>query len=209
MTVGTATAQVPAKRPLTGYVTVNLDRLMHMLTLCGLVNELVVEPTITMARNLPARFLHCVDDVRVALQGHRNSENRYRHLPVREQSMQAPKAGTGSIFVDGFHVHVPLAGIGARTHDFREKRFGRVVSVQHTALGALLVVDDELHSDARAGRPCNLRWICTVTGQVSRISLIAHSCCNLRWYQASIRSRSSSLIWVRLPIGITLSTTVC
>ena len=83
--------------------------------------------------------------------------------------MQAPEARTRAIFINRFHVHVPLTGPGLRANDFRKEGFRGGVAVQNAILAAFLVIDDELHGDAGAAGPFCMGRAGAVTEKIARI----------------------------------------
>ena len=114
-----------------------------------------------------------------------------------------------AVLVYGFHIHVTLIHECLRTDYLREKCFGCRVTVQDAIFGAFFVVDNELHGNTCLIWPLGVRDISSVAAQVARIISVRHCCDSTDWYQLSITVRSSSLMPVRLPIGITRVTTVC
>ena len=207
--VRTAAAEVPAQRSLARHLRMDLDCFREVRFLGCLVNRLVVDPAVTVTRNLPARFLHCGQDLRVTLQRHCDAEYGNGKTAFPEQPVQSPETGTRSVFIERLHIHVTLARVGRGTNYLREERLGCGVSMQHTVLCTLLVVNDELHGGARTVRPGRIGWLRAVATQIAWIVFRTHSPTPApARYQRSIRRRSSSVMLVRLPIGMTRVTTV-
>ena len=84
---------------------------------------------------------------------------------MREGAPQPPEAGAGAVFVNRLHVHVPLAGPGCSADDLRQECLRGRIAVQDAVLAALLVVDHELHGDARLPRPARIGWGPAVTDE--------------------------------------------
>ena len=149
---------------------VDADRLGEVGALLGFGHVLVVDPFEAVARDLPARLAHGRDRVRIARQRGRDAEHRHRHVAFREQSPQPPEARARAVFVHRLHVHVPLARPGLRAEHVGEKRFRRGVAMQDVALAAFLVIDDELHGDARAARPARVGRVAAVADEVAGVA---------------------------------------
>ncbi len=95
--------------------------------------------------------------------------------------MQAPEAGTGAIFVDRFHVEIALTGPWCRTNDFREQVFRRRITIENTAFTAFLVIDHELHGNARAARPLGVGNISAIANEIAGICIFDHRKSPLKW----------------------------
>ena len=122
-----------------------------------LVDLLVADPAPAVARDLvavgagtPRRPPGCA---RSAIA---DAEDGQRHPALAEEPQQAPHAGARAVLVERLHRHVPR-GEGLRADDLGQERLRRRVAVQHAVLAAFLVVEDELHGDARAARPARVR----------------------------------------------------
>ena len=70
----------------------NIDRLVQMRALGIFVNELIIDPAIAVACNLPIGRLHRLYDIGISFQRHRNTEYGYREHALAEQSMQTPES---------------------------------------------------------------------------------------------------------------------
>ena len=132
----------------------------------------VVDPFVAVGRDLPTRFLHRRGDLRIARQRGRDGEYGRGSLTLGEHSVQPPKAGARSVFIDRLHVHVALARPGRGAHDLGEKRLRCGVAVQNIVLAALFVVDHELQRDPRPARPIGERRRPAVADHVARIRLL-------------------------------------
>jgi hypothetical protein len=209
MCIRAAAAEVPAERTFARYLCVDIDRLREVSFLGRLVDGLVVDPAVAVTRNLPGRLPHRGHRFRVTLQCHRNAKYGYGETALREHPVQPPEARTRSVLVKRFHVHVTLAGIGNSADNIGQERFRSGVAVKHTVFCALFVIYNELHGGSRSMRPARIGRPCTVAVKIARIPALAHSIAPApARYQRSIRLRSSSVMFVRLPIGMTRVTTV-
>ena len=79
--------------------------------------------------------------------------------------------------------------------------------MQNTVFCTFLVVDNELHRRACSIWPVSGRWVLAISAQVSWI--LGHCSLSSDRYHWAIISRSSSVIEVKFPIGITRVTTAC
>ena len=77
----------------------NVDRFLQVFTLGFLIDMLVVDPAVTVARDFPFRRPHRIHDFRVALERHRNAEYRDRYISIREHVVQPPETGAGTVLV--------------------------------------------------------------------------------------------------------------
>src|SRR5262249_14546080 len=87
--------------------------------------------------------------------------------------------------VHRFDVHVALPRPWCRAKHVGEKGFGRGVAMQDIALSTFLVIQHELHGDARAARPARVGRIAAVTGEIARIFR------EIRWRHASSYTSSA------------------
>jgi hypothetical protein len=94
---------------------------LQVLSFLFEIHRLIIDPTQAMAGNFPIGFAH--RRFRIAGQGHGHTIDRDRNCALREQSPQTPKAGSGSVFVNGLHAHVPHAGQGLRANNSGKKGF--------------------------------------------------------------------------------------
>ena len=124
-----------------------------------------------MAGDLPPRLVHGRDRFGVARHGAGDAIDRDRHLARREHAPQPPEADARAVFVDQLHVDVALARPGRRADDLGQEGLRGGVAVQDVVLAAFLVVDDELHRDARAARPIGGRRVAAIADHVARIGL--------------------------------------
>ena len=129
----------------------------------------IVDPLVAVGRDLPARLVHRRDRLGIARHRGRDRVDGHRNRPLGEHAMQAPEAGARAVFVDRLHVHVAHAGPGRGADDLRQERLRGGVAVQDVVLAALLVVDDELHRDARLVRPVGEGRRAPVADHVARI----------------------------------------
>ena len=144
----------------------------------------------------------------------RDAEHRDRQLVRTEQPPQPPEAGARAIFVHRLHVHVALAGPGHRAEHVGQECLRLLVAMQDRAFAAFLIVDHELHRDARAPGPAWIRRVAPIADQIARVGrghgwLLPHrndgqcSQDGASWArQAASVERSWSVISVILPGGM-------
>ena len=147
---------------------VQADRLGYVGALLGLGDILVIDPFQPVAGDVPPRRIHRRHLPRAARQCGRHAE--HCHRPVGQQPVKPPEPGPRPVFVDRFHVPVPLAGPGRCAHDLGQERLRGRVAVQDVVLAALFVVDDDLDGDPRPARPGRVRRGRTKAGHVSWIA---------------------------------------
>ena len=153
---GLTPALVPAERPVAGHPRVDLDRLGDVLALDLLGDVLVVDPAITVCRDLPVCREHRRDGRRVALQRHSHTVDRNRHVAPgesacsRQKPARLPYSYSNSIFM----LRMPRDWRGADR--LRQKCLGSGVAVQDRVFAALFVIDDELQCDAGVAGPPSL-----------------------------------------------------
>ncbi|MNK69774.1 hypothetical protein D3C87_891700 [compost metagenome] len=147
----------------------------YMLALFLFGKILVFQPAVTVAGDFPSRFLHRRNGFGVAGHGGRHAINGGGDAETGEHAPQPPEAGARAIFIDRFHVQVALTRPGLRTDDFRQQRFRRLVIIENAALAALLVIDDELHGDARTARPFRIGNIAAVAHQITGVIFGNHA----------------------------------
>ena len=126
------------------------------------VDSLVIDPPPAMARNFIGPLNERRGHFRVPLERHRDAEDRQREVAALELAQEPPRARARAVFVDRLHRHV-ARGIRRRPHDLGEKLLGGRIAVEHRALSAFLVVQDELDGDARATWPTGVRRVGTIT----------------------------------------------
>ena len=114
--VGAVAAGVPAQRTLPGQRFDRLQPQAHVLALGGFVDVLVADPAPAVAGDLMAQFDKGGTHVRVALQGHADTENRQWQLAFFEFAQNAPHARACAIFVDAFHAQMPVGEAGWVEH---------------------------------------------------------------------------------------------
>src|ERR1700722_13362378 len=95
-------------------------------------------------------------------------------------------------------------GLGA--DDFRQENLRGRIAVEHAVFGALLVVQYELHGDARVTGPTRMRHSAPISDQIARVVVQGRAPCPI---QVSIAARSSSVIAVRLPSGMVRADSCC
>ena len=86
------------------------------------------------------------------------------------RSKPRPEACARAVFVHRLHVHVALARPRRCTQHVGEEGFRRGIAVQDVVLSPLLVVDHELHRDARAARPARIGRMAAVADHVARVA---------------------------------------
>ena len=150
------------------------DALSDVAALLLLGEILVLEPTQSVAGDLPAGFLHRRDRFRVALHGKRDAIDGNRHVALGEHPPEPPEAGAGAIFVERFHIHVALARPGLRADDLRQQAFGGRIPIENGALAPLFVVDDELNRAMRARWPFRIGRGAAIANQIAGIGCGAH-----------------------------------
>ena len=162
-------AEIEAARTRTRHLGVQRDRLRQMLALLLDRHVLVFDPFVAVRGDLPIGLLHGRDLLRRTGQRGRDAVDGDRHGGGGEHAVQAPEAGACAIFVDRLHVPVALARPVGRADDLRQERLGLAVAVQQAVFAAFLVVDDELHGDTGAIRPCRVGRCRTVAAHVTGI----------------------------------------
>ncbi|MCY1299006.1 hypothetical protein D9M70_485200 [compost metagenome] len=183
--IGRRLALVDAERALAGQFRMQTDDFADMLALDLLRKILVFQPAQAVAGDFPAGFLHGRNRFRIARHGERHAVDRQRNVTAREHAPQPPETGACAIFVDRFHVEITLSLPGLRADDLGQQTFGRRVAIENAALAALLVVQHELHGNARIARPVCLRRIAAVANEVARILSLRHQI-TLRFFQNGI-----------------------
>jgi hypothetical protein len=125
------------------------DGLRDMGALDVLGHILVVDPAQSMAGDLPFGPLHGLHRFGVAGQSLRHAKHCDGQITLDEQAMQAPKARPAAIFIEALHRHGAVRVARCADH-FGRKPFGQFVAIEDGVFRALLIIDDELHCDARA-----------------------------------------------------------
>ena len=130
--------------------------------------------------------------LRVALQRHGHREQRDRHRFTFEKVQQAPYTHTRPVLVDRFHAHVPLTRPGLRSHNLRQKRLGRLVTMQDAVFTAFFVVKDELQRESCAPGPVRDRYGGAVACQIAWIVIQScRHCCHSAGQERRFRSAVS------------------
>ena len=133
-------------------------------------HELIVDPAIAVAGDLPIRCLHRLHRGGIAGQRHGDSEDRDRHLALGEKAVEAPESSAAAVFIDQFHVHVPHPRQRLGPDDLGQEGFGGGVAMENVVLAAFLVIDDELQGEPRFARPLRVRGQRPVAAHVPRIT---------------------------------------
>ncbi len=165
-------ALIEAERPGAGDGGVQANRFVDVGLLGRIGMVAVVDPFQTVAGDLPARFVHGRHRLGMARHGAGHAIDGDRHVAGREHPPQPPEAHPRAVFVDRLHVDVALARPWRRSDDLREEGLRGGVAMQDVVLAAFLVVDDELHGDARAARPICGGRVAPVTDHVARVGLV-------------------------------------
>ncbi len=163
-------AQIHALRPFAHHFRMQPDRLHHVGALGLLVMVAIVDPLQAVRGDFPVRGLHGGHLVGRARESGGDAVDGDRHLCPGEQAVQAPEAGAGPVFVDGFHVPMAQARPWRSTRDLRQEGLRGLVAVEDAVLAAFLVVDHELHGHMGATGPGRIGWIGSVTTHVAHIT---------------------------------------
>src|SRR5262249_34991598 len=142
-------ALVEAERPCAGDLGVDADRLLDVSALLLGGEIAIVYPFEAVRGDFPSGLVHGRHALGIARHGSGEGEPRERQPALGEQPPQPPEAGARAELVDRLHVHVALAGPWLRANDLGQEGLRRAVAVEDAVLPALLVVDNELHGDAR------------------------------------------------------------
>ena len=155
--VGAVASRVPAQRRGAGQRLQDGHRLGQVLAFNVFVHLLIGNPAQAMGRNLVAQFPVGRYRVGVPMQRARDAEYGQRQTALLEGTQYAPESRARAVFIQRLHAHVAHRKCG-RADDLREEGFGGRVSVQHAALGAFFMIEDELQRDPRAvGNGCGRR----------------------------------------------------
>ncbi|KOT01469.1 hypothetical protein DM50_2834 [Burkholderia mallei] len=168
MRVRTVAARIPAERAHARHA---LDRLHSEPHVLGFVlgrHVLIVNPAPAVTRDLVAELDERARELRMPLDRHADAEHRERQPALVELAQDAPHARARAVFVDRLHAHVARR-IRGRADDLGQELLGGGVAVQHAVLAAFLVVEHELHRDARAARPVRLHRMSAVADQIAWI----------------------------------------
>src|SRR5439155_4554244 len=97
-----------------------------------------------------------------------NGENGERETAPLELAQDSPDARARTVLVDRLHRHATRR-MRRGADDLGKELLRRRIAVQHGALRAFLVVQDELHGDSLAAGPIGGRDVAAVTLQIARI----------------------------------------
>ncbi len=147
---------IPALRRRAHDFGMQPERRGDLGALLGLGHVFVLDPFQPVGGDLPARGLHARHLLRVARERGGDAVDGERDAHFGEQPVQPPEPGARAVFIDRFHVPVPLAGPHPRAVDIGQEGLGGGIAMQDVVLAALFVIDDELNGDARAIRPLRL-----------------------------------------------------
>ena len=162
-------ALINTKRAGAGNFRVKAHGFADMLAFGLFGNILIFPPAQSVAGDFPVGFFHGGNGFRVARHGKRHAINGDGHVAAGEGAPQAPEAGAGAIFIDGFHIEVALALPGLRADNLGQQTFGRRIAVENAAFAAFLIVDHELHGDVRPSRPARIWRVAPITDEIARI----------------------------------------
>ena len=130
---------------------------------------LIIDPTPAMAADFVSRF-HCrFRDDGIAFEGHGDGEKGDWYFIVLKQTHEAPHTHAAAVFVYRFHAHMShvLARLGA--DNFREERFGCLISMQNGVFTTLFIIDYELNRDPRIIWPLRVWGRRCIAGHVPRV----------------------------------------
>ncbi len=161
-------AAVPAERARAHAALDRLDAEADRLALLVAGHLEVVRPAVAVAGGLVAPRRELRGHGRVALERDRGREERDRHAGAVEEPEQAPDAGPRAVLVDGLDAQVadPLEVERDLVHAVVDP-----VAHRERLLGALLVVDDDLHRHLRVAGPADARRVLPVPDVVARRAL--------------------------------------
>src|SRR6185369_7846876 len=108
--VGGDPAGVPADRPRAACFFNRLDRELHVASLFGDADLLVVDPAPAMARDLVAGLGHGAGAVGIARDRHADGIAGEVQLARRERTQDAPESGAAAVLVDRLDGFVAPAG---------------------------------------------------------------------------------------------------
>src|SRR5262245_31305466 len=180
---------VPAERPGPEGGLERCDGSLNVLTL-GLARELgVLDPSPAVTAHVEPRLPDGVSRRPVAFEREGAREHSEGQLALLEQAQQTPEADPAPVLEHalGGEVAAP-AGLPEAVR-LGEPDLGGRLAIRHRRLRALLVVHDEVESEAGAIRPPGIGWVCAVTNEVPRVAFGHH----VRSYAvARFRRRSAS-----------------
>jgi len=114
---------------------------------------LVVDPLQAVAGDFVPLLHQRLCEFGVARERTRDGEHRERQPALGERAHNAPHTHARAVLVDALHAHV-ARGVAFGVEHFREELLRARVAVQHAVFTAFLVVEHELHGDARAPGHC-------------------------------------------------------
>jgi len=127
-----------------------------------------VNPALAMAGNFMSIIQERLNNVRVSGHRHGYPENSQRQLALPELLQNAPDTDTGSIFIEGFHAHVPIP-VGFGPYDVREEGLRVFITMKHTVFTAFFVIQYKLDRNPGISRPVGMGRMFTVAHHVSGV----------------------------------------
>ena len=173
--IDAATPGIPALGRGAHDLCMQADRLGDGGGFFGLGHVLVLDPFQPVRRDFPARILHRRHLFGAARQGRGHAVNRHRNIHPGEQPVQPPEPGARPVFIDGFHVPVPLPRPLRRPGNIGQEGFRCGIAVQHVVFAAFFVIQHELYGDLRAVRPFRIRRVGPIAAHVTRITIHEYS----------------------------------
>src|SRR5690606_14566427 len=98
-----------AQRPLAGHPHVDVDRLPDVVAFNGLIDPVIVDPSVPMTGKLPTSLHHGCYRFGIPLQRHGHRVDGYRDLALGEELVQPPEAHSWTELVLRLDRKVPCA----------------------------------------------------------------------------------------------------
>src|SRR5277367_3639092 len=125
-----------------------------------------------MAGDFVSRLRHGVGRIGIAFQCEPYGPRGERQVMLGEYVEYAPKSGSTAIFECVLDEGVSRGNRRQADDLGREIILGVRVAVEHVALAAFLVVQDETHRHPGAARPCGLGPAPTISYEIARIGIV-------------------------------------
>jgi hypothetical protein len=173
-------AGIPAERARPGQPAKGFHGARDVVAFLGLGHAVVVDPAPAVGGDLVAILDEGGRGFAVAFERHGDGEDRKREPALAKQPQDSPHPGAAAVLVERFHAHVPGARVGHGADDLGKEGLGGRIAMQHRALRAFLVVEDELQRDAGSARPVGVGRPSAVADEVARIGWLCQ-CRAERW----------------------------
>mmetsp|Transcript_18300 Transcript_18300/g.34756 ORF Transcript_18300/g.34756 Transcript_18300/m.34756 type:complete len:331 (-) Transcript_18300:73-1065(-) len=132
------------------------------------VDVLIIHPSVAVTGDFPVLlFTECVTHDGVSFQCHAHGKDRDGHFAFGKETVEPPKARTGTVVIESFHVEMTFIVISLGSDDFTQQLFRLVISMQKATLSTFFVINDKVECDLGTLGPLELGRLTPVSNHIT------------------------------------------